>query len=117
MLGPKVGRAPGWPQWFDRTQGKDEAMVREASRYYDVVNFAPRIKCPVLVGFGLIDEVCPPEGVMAAANQITAPKEVVVLPLSEHQEIDGSQQAYSRRVYGVWLPAMRLGKPIPVEQP
>ena len=117
MLGPKVGRAPGWPQWFDRTQGKDEAMVREASRYYDVVNFAPRIKCPVLVGFGLVDEVCPAEGVMAAVNQITAPKEFVILPLSEHQEIDGSQQAYSRRVYGVWLPAIRLGKPIPVKQP
>jgi cephalosporin-C deacetylase-like acetyl esterase len=113
MLGPKVGRAPGWPQWFDRTQGKDEAKVREASRYYDVVNFAPRIKCPVLVGFGLVDEVCPAEGVMAAVNQITAPKEVVILPAAEHQEIGGSHQAYYKRMYGAWLSALRAGKPVP----
>jgi cephalosporin-C deacetylase-like acetyl esterase len=117
MLGPKAGRAPGWPQWFDRTQGKDEAKVRDASRYYDVVNFAPKIKCPVLVGFGLIDEVCPAEGVMAAVNVISSPKEVVILPLSEHQEIDGSQQAFYKRMYGAWLPALRQGEPAPVNRP
>ena len=115
MLGPKVGRAPGWPQWFDRTQGKDEAKVREASRYFDVVNFVPRIKCPVLVSFGLVDEVCPPEGVMAAVNQITAPKEFIVLPLGEHLEIDGSHQAYYRRMNDAWLPALRAGEPAPVD--
>ncbi len=113
MLGPKVGRAPGWPQWWDQAHGKDEAKVREASRYFDVVNFAPRIKCPVLVGFGLVDEVCPPEGVMAAMNQITAPKEIVTLPLSGHQEIDGSQQVYYKRLNDAWLPALRDGKPVP----
>jgi cephalosporin-C deacetylase-like acetyl esterase len=113
MLGPEVGRAPGWPQWYDRTQGRDAAKVREASRYYDVVNFAPRIKCPVLVGFGLVDEVCPPEGVMAAVNQITAPKEVVILPLGEHLEINGSHQAYYKRMNDAWLPALREGKPVP----
>ena len=113
MLGPEVGRAPGWPQWYDRAQGKDAAKVRDASRYYDVVNFAPRIKCPVLVGFGLVDEVCPPEGVMAAVNQITAPKEVVLLPLGEHLEIDGSHQAYYKRMNDAWLPALREGKPVP----
>jgi cephalosporin-C deacetylase-like acetyl esterase len=113
MLGPDVGRSPGWPRWYDRTQGKDAAKVHEASRYFDVVNFAPRIKCPVLVGFGLVDEVCPPEGIMAAANQITSPKEVVILPLSEHQEIDGSQQAYYKRLNDAWLPALREGKPVP----
>lgn len=113
MLGPNVGRAPGWPQWYDRTQGKDTAKVHDASRYFDVVNFAPRIKCPVLVGFGLVDEVCPPEGIMAAANEITAPKEGVILPLSEHQDIDGSQQAYYKRMNDAWLPALREGKPVP----
>jgi len=113
MLGPKAGRAPGWPKWFDQAQGKDEAKVRAASRYFDVVNFAPRIKCPVLVGFGLVDEVCPAEGVMAAVNQVTAPKEVVILPLAEHHEVDGSHQAYYQRMYEAWLPALRDGKSVP----
>jgi len=45
MLGPAVGRKGGWPQWYDNTDGKDAAKVRETSRYFDVANFAPRIKC------------------------------------------------------------------------
>jgi cephalosporin-C deacetylase len=115
MLGPEVGRKGGWPQWYNWTEGKDPAKVHEASRYFDTVNFASRIKCPMLVGLGLIDEVCPPEGVLAAANQITAPKEIVVLPKSGHQDVNGSQQAYYDRCYGVWLPALREGKPVPVK--
>jgi cephalosporin-C deacetylase len=117
MWGPEVGRRPGWPQWYDQTAGKDPSRVREAGRYYDVVNFASHIHCPVLVGMGLIDQVCPAEGVMAAVNQINAPKEIVFLPHSEHQEIDGSQRAFNDRCYGAWLPALRAGKPAPVNQP
>jgi cephalosporin-C deacetylase-like acetyl esterase len=114
MLGPDVGRSPGWPQWYDCVQGKDAAKVRAASRYFDVVNFAPRITCPVLVGYGLIDEVCPPEGIQVAANQIRSPKEVVILPLSgHHQDVDGSQQPYYRRQNETWLPALRDGQKVP----
>jgi cephalosporin-C deacetylase len=81
------------------------------------VNFAPRIKCPTLVGLGLIDQVCPPEGIMAASNAIEAPTEVVILPLSEHQEIDGSQRPFYKRSHEAWLPALRVGKPAPVDEP
>jgi cephalosporin-C deacetylase-like acetyl esterase len=116
MLGPAVGRKGGWPQWYDNTDGKDAAKVRETSRYFDVANFAPRIKCPVLVGLGLIDEVCPAAGVLAAVNQIRSPKEVVIIAGAEHQEINGSHGAYSRRCDGAWLPALRQGKPAPVNQ-
>ena len=113
MLGPTVGRTGGWPQWYDCIQGKDPAKVREASRYYDVVNFAPRIKCPVLVGYGLIDETCPPEGIQAAVNAISTPKEVIPLPQGEHLEQDGSHQAYYERLNEAWLPALRDGRPVP----
>jgi cephalosporin-C deacetylase-like acetyl esterase len=116
MLGPNVGHRPGWPQWYDQTAGKDPEKVHLASRYYDVVNFASRIKCPVLVGTGLIDQVCPPEGVMAAVNQIDAPTEAVFLPVSAHQEVDGSQRPFNDRCYGAWLPALRSGNPAPVKK-
>lgn len=116
MLGPVLGRKGGWPQWYSNTDGKDPAKVREASRYFDVANFAARIKCPVLVGTGLIDEVCPSAGVLAAVNQIKPPKEVVIIPNSEHQEINGSQAPYNTRCFGAWLPALREGKPAPVNQ-
>ena len=113
MLGPEVGRSPGWPQWYWQTGGKDEKKVRAASRYFDVANFTPKIKCPVLIGCGLIDETCPPEGILAAANQIRSPKEVVLLPIAGHQNENGSQAAYEKRCWQDWLPALRDGKPIP----
>jgi cephalosporin-C deacetylase len=115
MLGPDVGRKGGWPQWYDSVWGKDALNVRAASRYYDVANFARRIRCPVLVGLGLLDETCPPAGVFAAVNQIKSAKEVVILPTSGHQDRGGSQSAYRKRRDDAWLPALREGRPTPVQ--
>jgi hypothetical protein len=89
-------------------------QVRAASRYFDVANFTPRITCPVLVGLGLIDEVCSPTSVLAAVNQITSPKEILILPKAQHGNVDGAQDAYMHRCYDVWLPALRNGLPAPV---
>jgi cephalosporin-C deacetylase len=115
-LAPEIGRAPGWPQWYFNTEGKDPAKVREASRYYDIANFARHIKCPMLVGLGLRDVTCPPSSVLAAVNEIASPKEVVILPKSGHQDEHGTQSYYNERRYSAWLPALRQGKPAPVNQ-
>lgn len=96
-LGPEIGRKGGWPQWYSQTENKDAGKVHETSKYYDVANFASRIKCPVLVGVGLLDQVCPPEGILAGLNQVTSPKEVIILPKSAHQDKDGSQDYYIKR--------------------
>jgi len=40
----------------------------------------------------------------------------VIIAGAEHQEINGSHGAYSRRCDGAWLPALRQGKPAPVNQ-
>ena len=113
-LAPEVGRASGWPQWYFNAQGKDPAKVREASRYYDIANFARQIKCPVLVGLGLRDETCPPSSVLAMVNEISSPKEVVILPESGHQDEHGTQEFYNQRRYSAWLPALQQGKPAPI---
>jgi cephalosporin-C deacetylase-like acetyl esterase len=115
-LAPEVGRAPGWPQWYFNTEGKDPQKVREASRYYDIANFARHIKCPMLVGLGLRDETCPPSSVLAVVSQIKSSREVVILPKSGHQDEHGTQAFYNRRRYDVWLPALRQGKPAPVNE-
>jgi cephalosporin-C deacetylase len=115
MLAPEQGRAAGYPYWLNDTQGgKDPQKVRETSRYFDNVNFARHIRCPVLVGLGLRDETCPPAGVLAALHEAHAPKELVILPKSGHQDENGSQQPYYAREFGVWLPALRQGRPAPV---
>jgi len=114
LNGPVAGRMPGWPMWYWKTQGKDEAKVRRAAGYYDVVNFASRVKCPVLIGAGLIDTTCPPPGVFAAYNRVQGPKEIVVLPLGEHGEKKGSHRPYSVRC-AAWNQSLVKGDPAPVQ--
>jgi cephalosporin-C deacetylase len=83
--------------------------VRAAARYYDVVNFASRVSCPILVGVGLIDTTCPPPGIFAALNQVRGPKEVVVLPLGEHGDKKGSHSPYYSR-FNAWNQALVKGQ-------
>jgi cephalosporin-C deacetylase-like acetyl esterase len=110
LNGPEAGRAPGWPMWYWQTQGKDERKVREAARYYDVVNFAPRVKRPVLIGLGLVDTTCPAPGVFTMANQLRGPKEVVVMPAAGH---GGDHTAYWKRSEA-WFSALVKGEGPPV---
>ena len=114
MHGPDAGRAPGWPMWYYKTADRNTNDVRQAARYYDVVNFASRIACPMLVGVGLIDQTCPPAGVYAACNQASVPKEIVLMPRSGHAEKDHSQAPYYAR-FNAWLTALRQGQPPPVQ--
>ncbi len=114
LNGPVAGRMPGWPMWYWKTQGKDEVKVRKAAGYYDVVNFASRVKCPVLIGVGLIDTTCPSPGVYAAYNQLQGPKEIVVLPFGEHGEKKGSHGPYYVR-FNAWNQVLVKGIPAPVK--
>lgn len=113
LNGPEAGRAPGWPMWYWNTKEKDEAKVRGAARYFDVVNFASRITCPVLVGAGMIDTVCPPPGIIAACNQLRGSKEIVALPEGEHGDRNGSHAAYYER-FNAWKDALVKGGSAPV---
>ncbi len=110
LNGPAVGRDGGWPKWYDDFAGKDPAAVRRAAGYFDAANFAPRIRCPVLVGAGLVDTICPPAGVIAAFNQIRSPKRLALMPFSGHQDHDGSHAPFQSRL-DAWLAALAAGRP------
>lgn len=74
--GARVGRKPGWPQLApDASAENYEDCIKMAS-YFDGVNFAKRVRCPVIMSVGFIDPVCPPSSVYAAYNVITAPKQM-----------------------------------------
>jgi cephalosporin-C deacetylase len=104
--GKQANRAPGWPNWASRTwQGKDAAKMLSASRYFDAMNFAPKIQCPALVGLGLVDPVCPPEGVLATVNQIKGPKKIIIMPKADH---GGDHKAYNA-VFGGFLEEQKKG--------
>ena len=60
-----------------------EGVYRTLS-YIDIKNLAPWVKAPVLMGSGLLDEVCPPHINFAAYNNLSVPKEYLVYPYSGH---------------------------------
>jgi cephalosporin-C deacetylase len=53
--------------------------------YFDGVNFAKRATAPALFSVGLLDPVCPPSTVYAAANHYAAGADVEVYPFNEHE--------------------------------
>lgn len=112
--GPAIGRQGGWPQWYYKKQGKDAEKVVETSKYYDVVNFARRVKCPALVGVGLIDQTCPPAGIMAAFNLMQGPKELVLLEKGDHGGSKNSHGPYYGRLYQ-WNTQLAKGQAAPVK--
>jgi cephalosporin-C deacetylase len=59
--------------------------VVEVLSYFDNMNLAPRIRCPVFIGAGLLDASVPAKSVYAAYNRIEAPKDIRVYPFSGHQ--------------------------------
>ena len=44
-----------------RDHPENEEAVWRTTAYFDVFNFAPRVRAPVLMHLGLADDVCPPE--------------------------------------------------------
>ena len=71
---------------FDPTH-EQEQFYFERLGYVDVQHLAPRIRAQVLMGVGLMDQVCPPSTQFAAYNKITAPKEMVIYPDFEHEPL------------------------------
>ena len=61
----------------------DDELYRTLS-YFDVKNFADMIECPVLMGFGLQDDVCPPHTNFAGYNLIKAEKQYICFPEAGH---------------------------------
>jgi len=91
------GRQAGYPNW---PSGDPQAMA--TALYFDTVNFASRIKAPVLAALGFIDTIAPPAGIWTAIDQIPGAKEVISMVESDHNnktpEKQGAWQARSKEV-------------------
>jgi cephalosporin-C deacetylase len=46
---------------FLRSHPELREQAKATLDYYDIQNFVPRIKCPIIVNIGHRDDVCPPE--------------------------------------------------------
>ena len=78
VTGYLKGRAGGWPHYFDKTNRSFNETKEKLTTisYYDVVNFARRLKVAGMYSWGFNDETCPPTSMYAAYNVITAPKDL-----------------------------------------
>ncbi len=75
-----------WFKKFDPRHEK-EAEVFTTLGYIDLQFLAHRIKAKVMMGCGLMDEICPPSSQFAMYNKIKADKEVVIYPDFGHEAI------------------------------
>ena len=93
--------------------------VEASAGYFDGINFAARIHCPTLVGYGLIDETSRPDSVAAAVNALKCPKETLILPLSNHMGRDhtGKGESVHQALYlsraEAWKKAAVAGQSLP----
>lgn len=65
--------------------------------YFDLVYFAPRIKCPVLVTAGYIDRSCPPTGVYSFYNNIPEGKKKFFAKI--HHGHGDAPQGYNEMIW------------------
>lgn len=86
VTGYLSGRAGGWPHYFDKANMAYNNTKEKLKTlgYYDVVNFAKRVKVPGFYSWGYNDETCPPTSMYAAYNSITAPKELFLALATGH---------------------------------
>ena len=67
----------------EKEPARRDAALRTVA-YFDLLNFAPKIKAPVKVQVGLRDQACVPDGVKNVFAAITAPGRLEEFPNSGH---------------------------------
>ena len=85
-----------WLRWTDSLNARNSpgetafepsteiSPTLRAESYFDVLNFAPQVRCPVLLNAGLTDRVSAPTGIFAVHAALPGEKEIVPLPNIGH---------------------------------
>jgi cephalosporin-C deacetylase len=89
VTGYLENRAGGWPHMFraDGPSSHRSPEKIETTRYYDVVNFARRVKVPGLYSWGWNDETCPPTSMYSAYNVIPGQKKLLLALETGHNTV------------------------------
>jgi cephalosporin-C deacetylase-like acetyl esterase len=78
-----------WPanevKFFATTHFKKMDELFRTLSYVDIKNHAPSVSCPVFMGVGLFDDICPPAINFAAFNNLASPrKDFLLYPKHGH---------------------------------
>jgi cephalosporin-C deacetylase-like acetyl esterase len=85
--GPTCGRHASYPNF-----PIENPKVAATAPYFDVVNFASKIKATTLIALGFVDDVSAPAGIWTAYNLIPGPKQIVPLIDSPHNHLATPEQ-------------------------
>ena len=77
-------------------------------RYFDAVNFADQVDCPVLLALGLEDDVVPAKTVYAIANHLHVAYELLEFPVTHS---DGPEEEQWEQFESYWLKLALDGLP------
>ncbi len=77
-----------------------EDKIWETVSYFDIVNFAPGVTCPVLLAVGTHDDICPTPATLAMAKSIAGPVELAIYEDAAHEA--GSAYPHATRKVA-WL--------------
>ena len=80
-------KATDWPevnQWVDAEPERTWDRMLGTMSYFDALNFADWINCPVLLSVGLQDAVCPAGTIFSVYNRIEADKQYWIYPDTNH---------------------------------
>ena len=105
LLAMKIdGRSGGWPGILVSQPADQVKTAEKWAPYFDAAHFAPRIKCPVRFGVGLIDFVCPPHCVYSAYNALPKglDKKMTCGPGVSHGGPKGPYDDYHKALEDSW---------------
>lgn len=84
------GRTGGYPH-FNRMTGLYTPDNISTMAYYDVVNFARKVKATTYMTWGYNDNTCPPTTSYAVWNTLNCEKESLITPINEHWTSDATE--------------------------
>ena len=74
--------------WFAEDDAHTWELMYNTLSYFDTKNFAKKIKCPVWMGVGLQDDVCPPSTSFMTYNLIESEKSYNIYKTEKHSQPD-----------------------------
>ncbi len=90
------GKAGGYPHHIRKNPELATPALLNTYKYYDVVNFARNLTCPVRMTWGYNDNTCPPTTSYIVYNAITTPKEALLTPVNEHWTSEETERGHYR---------------------
>ncbi|WP_158829451.1 acetylxylan esterase [Mucilaginibacter lacusdianchii] len=101
-----VKNLPGKVDWplkdFNRyirmQRGLNMDKILNNLSYFDTKNFASNIKCPTLVGIGLLDHLAPPDNEYAAYNSLNVKKHMIIF-----RDLGHEVALYYKEYEGRWM--------------